>query len=108
TLKKLRQWVLATFGKMVGRNAIRRLLRAAKLSWKKIKKVLAKAKPEKRAEHITRLEELFARVCREEVTLVYIDESHFHQDLDEGHTWGPKGERSWRVSTTPGLSERLN
>jgi DDE superfamily endonuclease/Winged helix-turn helix len=108
TLKKLRQWVLSTFGRAVGRNAIRRMLLAARLSWKKIKKVLGKAKPRKRVEPITRLEELFARVCRDEVTLVSIDESHFHQDLDEGYTWGPKGKRSWRVSTTPGLSERLN
>jgi hypothetical protein len=108
TLKKLRQWVLTTFGRLVGRNAIRRMLLAARLSWKKIKKLLGKAKPEKRAEHITRLEGLFAQVCRGEVTLIYIDESHFHQDLDEGYTWGPTGKRSWRVSTTPGLSERLN
>jgi hypothetical protein len=107
-LKKLRQWVRATFGKEVGRNAIRRLLLAARLSWKKVKKLLGKAKPEKRAEHITRLEELFTRVCRDEVTLIYIDESHFHQDMDEGYTWGPRGKRSWRVSTTPGLSARLN
>jgi transposase len=108
TLKKLRQWVLTTFGCRVGRNAIRRMLLAAKLSWKKIKKLLGKAKPGKRAEHITRLEGLFARVCRDEVTLIYIDESHFHRDLDGGYTWGPVGKRSWRVSTCPGLSERLN
>jgi len=100
--------VINTFGRRVGRNAIRRLLLAAKLSWKRIKKLLGKAKPGKRAEHITRLEGLFARVCRDEVTLVYIDESHFHRDLDEGYTWGPRGKRSWRVSTCPGLSERLN
>jgi hypothetical protein len=108
TLKKLRQWVLATFGRLVGRNAIRRMLLAAKLSWKRIKERLGKAQPDKRAEHITRLEALFARVCRDEVTLIYIDESHFHQDLDEGYTWGPRGKRAWRVSTTPGLSQRLN
>jgi transposase len=100
--------VLSTFGRAVGRDAIRRMLLAAGLSGKEIKKVLGKAKPRKRAEHIARLEELFARVRREEVTLVSIDESHFHQDLDEGSTWGPKGKRSWRVSTTPGLSGRLN
>jgi hypothetical protein len=69
TLKKLRQWVLTSFGRTVGRNAIRRMLPAARLSWKKIKKILGKAKPRKRAEHITRLEELFARVCRGEVTI---------------------------------------
>jgi transposase len=100
--------VLESFGQLMGRNAIRRLLLAAKLSWKKIKKLLAKANPQKRAEHITRLEELFAQVCRDEVTLIYIDESHFHQDLDEGYTWSPRGGRAWRASTTPGLSERLN
>lgn len=82
--------------------------RAARLSWKEVKKLLGEARAPKRAEHITRLEELFARVCRGEATLIYIDESHFHQDLDEGYTRGPRGKRSWRVSTTPGLSRRLN
>ena len=94
--------MLSTFGRRVGRNAIRRMLLAARLSWKKIKKLLGKAKAPKRAEHITRLEGLFARVCRDEVTLIYIDESHFHQDLDVGYTWGQKGRRSWRVSTSRG------
>jgi transposase len=108
TLKKLRQWVLATFGRSMGRNAIRRLLLAAKLSYKKFKKLLGKAKPQKRVEHITQLEALFAQVCRGEVTLVYIDESHFHQDMDQGYTWSERGGRAWRVSTCPGLSERLN
>jgi hypothetical protein len=108
TLKKLRQWVSVTFGRTVGRNAIRRMLLDAELSWKRIKKLLGKAKAPKRAEHISRLEGLFSLVCRDEVTLIYIDESHFHRDLDEGYTWGPRGQRSWRVSTCPGLSERLN
>ena len=107
-MKKLRQWVLTTFGHKVGRNAIRRLLHAARLSYKKVKKLLGKAKPHKRVEHITRLEQLFEQVCREEVILVYVDESHFHQDLDEGYVWAPVGPPAWRVSTTPGLSERLN
>jgi hypothetical protein len=104
TLKKLREWVLSTFGRLVGCNAIRRMLLAARLSWKNIKKLLGKAKPGKRAEQIIRLEELFARVCRGEVRLIYIDESHFHQDLDQGYICCPKGKRSWRVSTTLGIS----
>jgi transposase len=108
TLKKLRRWVLSTFGRTASRHAIRRILHAAGLSWKKIKKLLGKAKAPVRAEPIKRLEGLFARVCRDEVALISVDESHFHQDLDEGYTWGEKGRRSWRVSTTPGLSERLD
>jgi hypothetical protein len=42
------------------------------------------------------------------VTRIYIDESHLHQDLDEGYTWGKKRRRSWRVSPSLGLSERLD
>jgi transposase InsO family protein len=78
------------------------------MSWTKVKRLLGKAKTAKRAEHIVLLEGLFDRVGRDEVTLIYVDESHFHQDLDEGYTWGKKGERARRVSTTLGPSERLN
>jgi transposase len=78
------------------------------MSWKKVKKLLGKAKAGERVEHIARLEGLAAGACLGEVTLIYIDESHFHQDLDGGYTWSPRGRPAWRVSTTPGLSERLN
>lgn len=66
------------------------------------------AKPEERAEPITRLEGRFARVGREGVTLISIDESHSHRDPDGGYTRGREGERARRVSVTPGLSERLD
>ena len=99
---------MTTFGDVVSRNAIRRVLHGAGLSWKRVKKLLGKAKPGKRVEHVERLAALFEQVRRREVTLIYVDESHFHQDLDQGYTWGLKGRRSWRVSTTPGLSQRLN
>jgi len=99
---------MTTFGHQVGRNAIRRVLHNAGLSWKRVKKLLGKAKPGKRVEHVEPPATLFEQVRRGEVTLIYVDESHFHQDLDEGYTWGPKGRRSWRVSTTPSLSKRLN
>ena len=108
TLKKLRQWIETTLGRRVGRNAIRRILTAANLSWKKIKKLLGKANAQKRAEHIEALEGLFELVRREEVSVIYIDESHFHQDLDGGYTWSKKGTPAWRLSTSPGLSKRLN
>jgi len=41
------------------------------------------------------------------VTPIYVDESHFHRDMGRT-TPGPRGERSWRVSDCPKLSERLN
>ena len=87
----MRQWVLTTFGRTAGRNAIRRILLAAGLSWKRVKKLLGKAKAPMRAEHIARLEELFAGACRDEVTLIYVDESLFHRDLGMGATPGAPG-----------------
>jgi len=78
------------------------------LSWKKVKKLLGKAKPEQRAAHVAHLQQLFADVCAGEVILIYIDEAHFHRDLDLGYTWGRIGKRLWRKSDCPKLSERLN
>ena len=96
------------FGLRAGRNSIRRVLRRAKLTWKKVKKLLGKAKPEKRAAHVQELLRLFAGVCDGEVILIYVDEVHIHRDLDLGYTWGRKGQRLWRVSDCPSLSDRLN
>jgi transposase len=108
TLKKLKQWVARTFGRLVSRNALRRLLRQARLSWKKVKKLLGKANPEKRAAHIQQLLGLFTGVCNGDIVLLYVDEAHFHRDLDLGYTWGRIGQRIWRRSDCPKLSDRLN
>jgi hypothetical protein len=81
-VKKLRQWVDKAFGRLIGRSTLRRILRQANLTWKKAKKLLGKAKPQKRGAHIKRLLELFAGVCNGEVILIYADEVHAHRDLD--------------------------
>src|SRR5262249_37514698 len=96
TLKKLKQRVFRTFGRGAGCNGLRRVLREAGLTWKKVKKLLGKAKPEKRAAHIQELLLLFAGVCGGDILLIYVDEVHIHRDLDLGYTWGRKGQRLWR------------
>jgi len=108
TGKELRQWIVQAFGLCAGRGTIRRVLRRADLTWKKVKKLLGKAKPEKRAAHVRELLALFARVCDGEVILIYVDEVHVHRDLDLGYTWGRKGQRLWRRSDCPRLQDRLN
>jgi transposase len=108
TVKKLKRWVVQTFGLCASRNTLRQVLRQAELSWKKVKKFLGKAKPEKRAAHVQQLLHLFARVCDGEVLLIYVDEVHVHRDLDLGYSWGRRGERLWRVSDCPKLQERMN
>lgn len=108
TLAKLRQWVGNALGRVVSRSALHRVLRAARLSWKKCKKLLGRRKPEKRRAFLEHLARLYDQVRRDEVVLVYVDESHSHRDLDLGYTWGRVGERVWRVSDCPPLADRIN
>jgi transposase len=108
TVKKLPQWVDRTFGRLVGRNTLRRLWRQANRTCKKVKKLLGKAQPEKRAAHVQRLLELFTAVRKGEVILIDADEVHVHRDLDLGYTWGRRGARLWRQSDCPRLQERMN
>jgi hypothetical protein len=108
TLKKLCRWVESRLGRRVSRNPLRHLLKAGGLRWKKCKKLLNKADPAKRIAFIDQFQRLFERMCRDEICIVYVDESHFHQDLDLGYTWAPVGTPVWRESTSPPLSARIN
>ncbi len=108
TVKKLREWLLKTLGLRAGRSTIRRALKRARLSFEKIKKLLGRANADKRAAHIGQLEKLYEGVRGGEVILVYVDEAHFHRDMDLGYTWGRIGKRVWRKSVCGKLSERLN
>lgn len=107
-LKKLCRWVADKLQRKVSRNTLRTILRAAGLSWKQCKKLLSKGKPEKRAEFVEQFQQLYERMCREEVVIVYVDEVHLHQDLDKGYSWSPIGKTHWIRSTSPGLSARIN
>ena len=108
SVKKLKQWACQALGLLAGRNTLRRVLRQADLTWKKVKKLLGKANPEKRAAHVQQLLQLFTRVCDGEALLIYVDEVHVHRDLDLGYAWGRRGERLWRRSDCPKLQDRMN
>lgn len=108
SLKKLRQWVSEKLKCIVSRSTLHATLKAAGLSWKKCKKLLGKRNPQKREAYLAGFLKLYERVAHNETVLVYVDESHFHRDLENGYTWGPVGERIWRVSDCPPLSERVN
>jgi len=105
-LKKLRQWVEQKLGHQISRTTLRTLLKAAGLSWKKSKKVLAKADATKRAEYVARFQDGYEPVCRGELRLIYVDEVHLHQDLELGYRWSIKGEDDWVASH--GANKRLN
>lgn len=107
-LKKLCRWVETKLQRKVSRNTVRTILKQFGLSWKKCKKLLTRANAEKRAAFVAQFQALYERMCRHEVTIVYIDEAHIHQDLDLGYTWSPMGESTWVASTSPGLAARIN
>ena len=92
----------------MSRNTLRTVLKQADLSWKKCQKVLKKANPQKRAAYIEQFHSLFQQVCDEKVRLLYVDESHFHRDMDLGFTWATKGKPAWRLSDCPPLSDRID
>lgn len=107
-LKKVRHLVKQELGSEVSRNTVRTLLKGQRLSWKKCQKLLKKADPEKRAAFIQQFQLLYEQACREEIVLVYVDEAHFHRDMEPGYTWSSIGEVAWRASDCPPLADRLN
>ena len=108
TAKKLRSLLERKSGKQVSHTTMRTVLHQMGLSWKKCKKLLAKADPEQRQQYIVQLKELFDAMCEDKAVIIYIDEAHLHQDMDLGYGWSIKGVRKWVKSSSPGLSAKIN
>jgi hypothetical protein len=96
------------FGLVCCRETVRAALHRLKLSWKKAKKLLGRACPERRQAFVEQLEGLLAGAQRDQHRLVYLDEAHIHQDADLGSGWSRRGQRFWVASTSPGLSARVS
>lgn len=107
-MKKLQRWLAQIWHCKASRTTLRLLLKQKRLSWKKCQKLLKKADPAQRADFIQAFAELYERVCRGEVILLYVDQSHFHRDLELGYTWAPVGQVAWRASNSPPLADRIN
>lgn len=105
TLKRLVVWVKTTFEIDCCRDTLRKVLKKLGFSWKKARKLLNKANPEKRAAFLEKLEGLLDDALHQKCLLVYIDEAHIHLDTDEGYGWSIKGERFWVSSGSPGLKK---
>lgn len=109
TTRRLRSRIEKTFGIEVSKETIRRALHRLGLSWKKAKKMLAKASPAKRRAFVEDICALLDRVLHDEdLVLAYIDEGHIHQDADMGYGWSPRGRRLYVASSSPGLSAKVS
>jgi transposase len=96
------------FGRRCCRETIRTALHRLKLSWKKAKKLLGRADPERRQAFVEQLQGVLEGAQRDRHLVVYVDEAHIHQDADLGYGWAQRGERFLVASSSPGLSARVS
>jgi hypothetical protein len=107
-LRRLVGWVRERFGLVCCRETIRAALHRRKLSWKKAKKLLGRADPERRQAFVEQLQGVLDGAQRDRHLVVFLDEAHIHQDADLGYGWAERGQRFWVASTSPGLSARVS
>ena len=108
TLKKLRLWLRQAMDRDLARNALHRILCAARLGWKRCQKLPKKADPHRRTAFMQQFHLLYEQVWRLRTGLTYIDEAHIHRDMDVGYTWAQKGKPAWRLSDSAPLAHRIN
>lgn len=101
-------FVRERFGRRYCRETIRSALRRLDLSWKKARKLLGRADPERRESFVGQIGALLDGARDERHTLVYLDEAHIHQDVDLGHGWCERGQRFHVASSSPGLSAKVS
>src|SRR3954454_2837031 len=108
TLRRLMLFVRERFGRRCCRETIRTALHRRKLSWKKAKKLLGRADPERRQAFVEQLRDVLEGAQRDQHLVVFLDEAHIHQDADLGYGWAERGQRLWIASSSPGLSARVS
>jgi transposase len=96
------------FARRCCRETVRSALRRLDLSWKKAKKLLGRADPERRKSFIGQIGAWLDGARDEQHTLVYLDEAHIHQDVDLGHGWCERGQRFYVASSSPGLAAKVS
>jgi transposase len=107
-LRRLVGWVRERFGRTCCRETIRAALHRLRLSWKRAKKLLGRADPQRRLAFVEQIQDLLAGAQRERHLLVYLDEAHVHQDVGLGYGWSERGQRFWVASHSPRLADKLS
>src|SRR4029450_1355597 len=102
TLRRLVGWVRERFGRTSCRETIRVALHRLGVSWKKAKKLLGRADPQRRQAFVEQIQDPLAGAQRDRHLLVYLDEAHIHQDADLGSGWSERGGRFWIAPPPPG------
>ena len=107
-MRRLVGWVGEAFGRTCCRETIRRALHRLELSWKKARKLLGRADPQRREAFLAQVRALLRGAQQDRHRLVYLDEAHIHQDADLGYGWSTRGQRFWVASHSPRLADKLS
>ncbi len=89
-MRRLVGWVGEAFGRTGCRETIRTALHRLGLSWKKAKKLLSRADPQRRQAFVEQVRDLLRGAQHERHLLVYLDEAHIHQDAGLGYGWAER------------------
>ena len=104
TIRTLRDWLHEEFGIVKSVQMLRRALHRLGWSFKKARKILAKASTEKRKKYLEEtLLPLLSESAEGKRTLIFVDEAHVHQDADLGYGWAPIEQRLYAPTISPGL-----
>jgi transposase len=96
------------FGRTGCRETLRAALQRLGLSWKKARKLLGRADPQRRQAFVERIQDRLAGAKRDRHRLVYLDEAHIHQDADLGYGGAERGRHFGIASHSPRLSDLYN
>jgi hypothetical protein len=96
------------FGCVCCRATIRAALHRLELSWKKARRLLGRADPERREAFVAQLRPLLAEAQWDRRHPVYLDEAQIHQDVELGYGWAERGGRFHVASSSPGLPAKVS
>ena len=96
------------FGRSVCRETIRAALHRLELSWKKAKKLLGRADPERRQAFVERLQDLLAGAQRDRHLWSISMRRTSTRMPTSAMAGAARGERLWVASSSPGLSAKVS
>jgi DNA primase len=107
TLKRFVSWIQQDFGISCCRESVRKALKKLGFSWKKYRKLLNKARPEKRAEFVKTLSILLKEATDGKRQIIYIDEAHIQLDVLLWLLFRLKYHELWKHQTVSGNPQVL-
>jgi transposase len=104
----VRQFLETTAGVRLSRSSCLRYLHRLGFAWKRPKKRLTKADPQKRAAFVQEYATLLAEAQATGATIFFADEAHFRADVDLRGRWVQKGAPALVDSCSPRWGEKAS